>query len=526
MADPLDSLVDEASISQSRRDGDKRLATLTQSQVNQLRHDCKHDLFFLAYGVLGYTRLSPKLHGNLCSWMMRHRDKRFRQILLPRGHFKSTICTISDSIRLALPIESDYWPESLGPDIRILVAHETMGMAGKFLYEITQHFLSNPMLMALFPECVPSPKKQRINKSELELPRSERWGEATYTTMGSGAAGQGYHFNFLKLDDIIGENARDSKAEMDSAKLWIDGIRAFFSTFTRDALDNIGTRYLFDDVYAHIQQAYGTELFKYIRGAEEIVDGKKQPIFPEEHTEKEFEVLKKNKLVWSTQWANDPALGSTDFNPAWKRYFNWNGPTTVRRRILGTASIEHTQTRDMDIVFLIDPAMTGKAGFVVTGMDSTGNICTLEALKDEWLPTDLTDLVFKMVHKWHPRLVAVEKVLFSAVFENYWKEAMKNRGVHFRVEAIPTGNKEKEARVRGLSNYFAAGQIYFHPDQKALIQEFDQFGATDDYHMLDALSMGPKVWRKGVDTKWLTDIQQANDVIFSSESGRHPIGGY
>jgi predicted phage terminase large subunit-like protein len=170
--------------------------------------------------------------------------------------------------------------------------------------------------------------------------------------------------------------------------------------------------------------------------------------------------------------------------------------------------------------------MTGKAGFVVTGMDSTGNICTLEALKDEWLPTDLTDLVFKMVHKWHPRLVAVEKVLFSAVFENYWKEAMKNRGVHFRVEAIPTGNKEKEARVRGLSNYFAAGQIYFHPDQKALIQEFDQFGATDDYHMLDALSMGPKVWRKGVDTKWLTDIQQANDVIFSSESGRHPIGGY
>jgi predicted phage terminase large subunit-like protein len=519
----LDSLLDEANVTAARKEGDKQLKALDQSQVNQLRYQCKNDLFFLAYGILGYSRLSPDLHGNLCEWMMKTRGDRFRQILLPRGHFKSTICTISDSIRIVLPgEEDDPWPENLGTNCRILIAHETMGMAGKFLYEITQHFLSNPMLMALFPECVPSNKKQRINKSELELPRSEKWGEATFTTMGAGTASQGYHFNYLKLDDIIGENSRDSKTEMDSAKQWIDGIRAFFSTFVRDRLDNIGTRYLFDDVYAHIQKMYGTELKRYIRGAEIVKDGKIVPLFPEEHTLEEFLILKKNKLIWSTQWANDPSLGSTEFQSSWLRFFTWAGPRAIRVREAG-GHVRQVSLEDMDICILIDPAMSGKAGLCVTGMDSLGNIYILESLKDEWTPPELTEIVFKMVYKYQPRLVAVEKVLFSGLFQYYWAEAMRNRGVRFRVEPILTEQKAKDARVRGLANYFAAGQVYFHKDQENIRTEFEQFGATDDYHILDSLAQGPKVWRKGVNTSWLKDVEDANKQVFE---GIHPIGGY
>src|SRR4051812_46485780 len=51
--------------------------------------------------------------------------------------------------------------------------------------------------------------------------------------MGVGGKSQGRHYDYLKLDDLIGDKARDSKAEMQTAKDWIDNIQAFFTEFTR-----------------------------------------------------------------------------------------------------------------------------------------------------------------------------------------------------------------------------------------------------------------------------------------------------
>lgn len=517
-------LPDEAEVTAARKRGDNRLATLNQTQVDQLRYTGKHDLFFLAYSILGYDRLSPNLHGSLATWMHKHRSERFKEILLPRNHFKSTITTISHSIQIVLPDPTNEapWPENLGTNCRILLCHEAKDKAAKFLSEITQHFMSNDLLMALYPELIPSPRTQRINQSELELPRSERWGEATYSTMGTGGRNQGYHFNYLKLDDIIGEGARDSPAIMQAAKDWLDNIQAFFSKFTQDHMDVIGTRWSYDDVYEHYEKRYGQSLFKYVRGVEEVKDGKLTPIFPEEVTTESLAILKANPKVFAAQYANDPAMGSTEFKAAWRRKFTFDGPRVIRQHYLDGKS-KRIDISDLDVVILIDPALTGYSGICVTGMDYLGNIFILEALKDIWNAPDLTDLVFKLVHRWNPRVVVPEKVLFSALYEHYWKEAMTNRGKRFRIEPVTTENKVKEARIRGLANYFSAGQIYFHPDQKDLHLEFDQFGASDNVHMLDALAMGPKVWRKGVNMRQLAENQAAEAAF---DDGRDPIGGY
>ena len=515
----------EEEITAKRKIGDTRLASLNQTQIDTLRHRAKHDLFFLAYSVLGYDRLSPNLHGSLASWMIKHRDKRFKEILLPRNHFKSTLTTITHGIQIVLPDPTNEapWPENLGTNCRVLLCHEAKEKASKFLSEITQHFMGNPMLMALFPETVPSSRIHRINQTELELPRTERWGEATYTTMGTGGRNQGYHFNYLKLDDIIGELARDSPAVMQASKDWLDNIQAFFSKFAMDHMDVIGTRWSYDDTYRHYEKRYGKSLFKYVRGVEEIVDGRLTPIFPEEVTSEDLAILKMNPKVFAAQYANDPGMGSTEFKAHWKRTFTFDGPHAIRVSNLAGTSARKIDISDLDICILLDPALTGLTGLTVTGMDYLGNIYVLEALKDVWSSPDLTDLMFKLVHRWNPRVVVIEKVLFSALYEHYWKEAMKNRGKTFRIQPVTTANKEKEVRIRGLANYFAAGQIYFHPDQTALITEFQQFGATDDIHMLDSLAMGPQTWRKGVNLRQLEENQTASLV---DDSGRDPIGGY
>lgn len=512
LSEKISGLIDEKNITDIRKQAEKRASSLTTDQWKYLRKRAKWDLFFLSSGVLGYNKLSVNLHGNLCSWMMRNSRARFREILLPRSHYKTTVATISDGVRIALPDDSGEapWPECLGTNCRILIGHEALEHgAAKFLVSIAGHFLSNPVLMGLFPECVPSARKQRINKYELELPRTEIWNEPTYDTMGVGGRNQGRHYNFLKLDDLIGDKARDSATEMESAKLWIDNIQAFFSNFLEDKMDIAGTRWAFDDLYAHLHEMYGPALIKYIRGAEEwdAEQGKIVPIFPEAFSSEAFEILKRNPVIWSAQYANNPEIVAKEFDPSWKKFYEWRGYNKIV--VFGGDSRDEIDVMDMDRVILIDPAMSGLAGYLVTGSDWKDRVFTLKAKKHTWKPPELVDEIFADVSRWQPRVVAIEEVLFSGLFKNWLEAEMRLRGIYFKVVPVKTGGKSKPVRVRGLSNYFAAGNIYFHQSQNDLITEFDTFGATSNYHMLDALAYGPDIWTRPLSRAEWQSYQEA-----------------
>jgi hypothetical protein len=73
---------------------------------------------------------------------------------------------------------------------------------------------------------------------------------------------------------------------------------------------------------------------------------------------------------------------------------------------------------------------------------------------------------------------------------------MRFRGISFRIEPGKTRNRQKEDRVRGLVNYYTAGQIFYGHGQVELIEEHNAFGTTENYHILDALAYGPEHWRK------------------------------
>jgi len=523
--DQYNSLLDGRTLVSHRKAAEKRFENLSTDQWKYLRLRAKNDLFFLSYGVLGFKRLSVNLHGHLCSWLEHTRAAQFREELLPRGHFKSTIVTIADAIQIVLTddLGDSIWPRNLGTNCRLAIIHETHATASGYLYAITGNFLTNPTLMGLFPECVPSPKKHRINKEQLELPRDESWAEPTIDTMGVGARGQGRHYNFLKLDDLIGDKARDSKTEMESAKTWFDNIQSFFSKFGDDKFDLIGTRWSFDDLYAHAHEVYGDQLKRYVRGVEELnpVTGKIEAIFPEEFTPSKLSILRKNTKIFSAQYANDPREGATSFDKGWKRYYQWLSGD----KIAIFSGDSHTVVRrsELDIVFLVDPAVSGLFGLCVTGTDSKNRTFVLEAIKGIKRPPEFTEFIFALVQKWWPRTVAIEHELFSEVFSHWWQREMGFRGVRFNISPVTTKKRAKAERVMKLSNYFSAGMIYFHESQKELIEEFDNFGATSNYHILDSLAYGPEIWRAG-SNKAIMDQNAA--AAKSIMSGRDPETGY
>lgn len=507
--------IEQEDIDNTRRLAEVKLKQLgwTDDIIQHMRIKCKKDLWFLAYSILGYTALSETLHGDLCVTLEATQAIwKYRLFLYPRSHFKTTIVTKTDAVQIVLPddIGDSPYPRSLGPNVRLLIAHEKRESAAGFLFDITQHFTTNPLLVALFPECVPTLKKQRLNKFELELPRSNIWSEPTIFTMGVGGKNQGWHFNYIKLDDIYGSEASTSKAERDTAIQWFDNIQSFLVTPKTDKIDIVGTRWAFDDVYAHAMFTYGDKLFKVVRKA---IEGGK-PIFPENFDLADFEILKKNPRVWNAQYANDPREGAASFAPEWKQYYNYKGRDIV---LFSLSDSENISFDSLDRLIFVDPAINGKSGIVVTGTDTKQRVFIMDAQKKEYKTEELLNLIFSLVIKYRPRAVIVEEVVFSALYDPIISSEMKKRNLRFQLIMHKVGKTEKSMRVNTLSNYFSAKQIYMNSAHTEFLLEFDQFGATDDYHMLDALAMGPKYWRAGFNGRMRDKYKDAETQLMGMD---------
>lgn len=514
-------LRDEKRLKALRSRAEERYGGLTSDQVGFLRKRAKNDLFFLASGVLGYDLLSENLHGHYANWLQRNWGERYRMSLLPRDHYKSTEQTITDSVQMALPNDAgvQFHPYVLGPNIKLLLSHENRESASRFLFEIAQAFMAKPLMLALFPECIPQPRIQRVNKFELDLPRDVHHKEPTFDTIGVGGAAQGRHYNWLKLDDIVGEEARDSETVMGRVLMWFDNINSLLTRLKIDGWDLTGTRWSANDVYAHAVRMYGVkkdrsvlrayfqddidrmedgQLVIYARGALE----KGKPIFPEEFTIEDLNRIRKNPTVWAAQYANNPrASDLVELQPNWLKYYNVtpNGRITV---FAGDQSWSLSYS-DLDIVILIDPAMSetsgsDPSGVMVTGTDSKMNIYVLEAYKKRMKAPELMDELFRLYTRWNPRVVSIEAVNFSKIYE-YWFRDRCNKlhiypSIHPHKRPGGRGAKSKHGYIRALANYGAAGQIYILEGMHQLRDEWDWFPMGDGEHILDAFSQGPEVW--------------------------------
>jgi len=537
-------MVDEQTVSAQRKKGEERLKELTNDQVKHLRKRCKDDLFFLCTGPLEYDLLSPNFHGSYTRWLGRTRNNRFRIQLLARGHYKSTIATIGESCQIALPCDGREdeieYPWSLGPTVKILIGHENRESAARFLFEITEAFMSKPLMLALYPECVPSKRNQRMNKWELELPRKSSSKEPTFDTIGVEGAAQGRHYNRLKFDDLVGEKARDSETVMKGVLGWFNNCLSLTTRFKIDGWDLIGTRWSALDVYGHAIKTYGVNLadsivnvphddYKdgkaaaYIRGAIE----NELPVFPEEFDLDTLGIIRQDRKVWAAQYANNPKeSGLTTFDPKWLKTYNVKGSNLY--------IFEGKATRKVDVwklqrYILIDPSLgetesADETGIVVTGVDEHFNIYILETVKKRLIAPELIDLMFRLYTKWNPKWLSMEEVIFSAVYKYWFQRECRQRGVNPSIYPYKPGSKRsKIARIEGLANYFSSGQIYISEGMHDFRDEYEWFPLGSSEHLLDALAQGPELWVPEAVQHQMDDYAAAEEELMAMRS---PETGY
>jgi phage terminase large subunit-like protein len=394
------------------------------------------------------------------------------------------------------------------------------------------------LILTLFDECIPVKNEQRINKWELELPREDHHKEATFSTVGVGGAAQGGHYHWLKLDDLIGEEARDSDTVMKRILDWFDNILAL-AVNAEDGFNLTGTRWAYNDVYSHAMKTYGIDLdgsvlncipdseaAKHAGGLLKVyargVFENGQTIFPELMTENRIKILRQNRLIWAAQYANNPMeSGLNEFY--WPLKFYNTSLADPQKLVVFTGDSSFSRHfRDLDICIFVDPSMAesksaDEVGIIVSGVDYRGNIFLLETVKELIDPTKFMDQLYRLNYKYRPRVVAIEEVVFSAIFRHWIQDRERLTGVYLPIRPYKPGTKKsKVARIRGLTHYFSAGQVYIHENMMSFRDEYEQFPMGKSEHLLDALAQGPEFWQKGNSIQEVEAMQKLEREIIDN----------
>ena len=122
----------------------------------EARSRCINDLHYLAKEILGYSRVTDHYHKQ----MARDIDTpkyRFKLLLHPRGHFKSTIGTESRAVQKLIR----------NPNERILITNAKLDNSRKFLRAIAHHWEFNPKFRWLWREWWLNKYASPYHKAEL-----------------------------------------------------------------------------------------------------------------------------------------------------------------------------------------------------------------------------------------------------------------------------------------------------------------------------------------------------------------------
>ncbi|MCX7012128.1 MAG: hypothetical protein NTW86_06105, partial [Candidatus Sumerlaeota bacterium] len=275
-----------------------------------LRFLIEHDLLYLCGTVLGYDKLSAGFHGWMCRWIAETHG-RDSLLLVPRGHYKTTIAGIGETIQDILA----------NPNIRILITSSTPTLPAKTLRAVRAQFERNELLRALYPDVIwGNPKRDapKWTDDEIVVRRGSDFKEPTILAASAGREITGLHFDKVLCDDIVNRDWCNTRDQMDKLEEWFRMLDAILEP-GRGWKRILGTRYSDADLYSRLI----AELPPQSVAIRQVIENGR-PIFPEEFNEEHIEKMKRDMgpYLFSCQMMNDP-VASEDavFRLEWFRYY-------------------------------------------------------------------------------------------------------------------------------------------------------------------------------------------------------------
>lgn len=209
-----------------------------QNEVDKelIRDEYKESLYLTAKVLLGYKDITWKTHGDVIEALEAPTKRKL--IVLPRGCFKSSICSVSFPIWLLLR----------NPNLRILLDSELYTNSKNFLREIVAHFNSEK-LIDLWGSFEANPWNEgEVTIRQREIVRKE----ASLTASGVGAGKTGQHYDVIVSDDLNSPNNSNTKEGREKVIMHYRYNQAILEP--GGIMVIVGTRYSADDISGFVLQ--------------------------------------------------------------------------------------------------------------------------------------------------------------------------------------------------------------------------------------------------------------------------------
>jgi predicted phage terminase large subunit-like protein len=460
---------------------------LDEETLQRLRERAKQSLYFFAKGILGNSWLVPHIHKPLCRLLEQYEENPRLKITLPRGWFKSTICSI------AYPI----WRAIRDNNVKVLIVQNTHTNAIGKLEAIDNIFTKNELFKALFSHLLPDETCTWTREKKC-IKRTGTYPEATFEAAGTRTQVVSRHFNVIIEDDTVApelnelgeDNLAPTKDDIQHAIGWH---RLVPPLLTNPAVDQnlvVGTRWFEKDLLSWIDD--NEKRFRsYTRSCRENhlghSDERGDLTFPERFDQDVLDGLEQSlgPYMFSCLYLNKPIRSDAMlFRLDWFQYYETPPSDVVHYTTVDPGGDpEETQgTPDYNVVITCGKSM------------ATGKVYVIDYGRGKWNPGELLNEIFRHIALYKPVKLGIESVQYQKSLLYHVRERMKSEQLYCFVEGITHGRKAKNTRIMGLQPVIKAGLLLFKQNQKELVNEAINFpyGKHDD--IIDALCMQHGMW--------------------------------
>ena len=436
----------------------------SDSKLKEYAKKGRDDLYWLCKNVLGYSKVQPKPHKELISFMEKS-TKRTRLILMPRGSFKSSVITVAYTIQQMIR----------NPNIRILISSETQNKSIKFVSEIKAHIEGNEKFKALYGNWMNRGNIWKSNEFVIK-PRTRPKKEPTIMA-GSLERGSltGLHFDYVVLDDVVSQANTNNEDQIEKT---INHYKLLLSVLDPGGfITTIGTVWGAYSLYSFLNDPEGPEFenTNYFHRAAEDNEGKL--LMPDILSREFLEQQKKTQgsYIYSCQYLNKADYSTFAF--------------------FKEEDIQIYKDPPDGLIYFMscDPAISLKAtsdftAIIVVGMDFYGNWYIVECVEDKMEPSDLINKVFELNSKYPVQCMAMENFALEKILKISLDEEMVRRNSFIPIRSLKTNTRiSKEARIKSLQPVFEQKKVHIKADMKSLIRQIVQFPHLKFDDLIDCL---------------------------------------
>jgi phage terminase large subunit-like protein len=398
-----------------------------------MRGLCQADLFFLLVYGLKRTDADRDWIFDRCREVQAEPDDRLD--LWARGHYKSTIITMAQTIREIL----------LDPEVTVGIFSHTRPIAKAFLRQIKREFETNQLLKELFPDIFyssPAAESPKWSEDEgLTVKRKTNPKEATIEAWGL-VDGQptSKHYKLMIYDDVV---TRESVTTPDMiakvTEAWeLSRNLGSESARTRYA----GTRYHFNDTYkAIIDRGIAPRIYAATKDGS--IEGEPVLLTREKLDEKYRDM---GPYTFGCQMLQNPKADETQaFKVDWLRKYDSSNRDGMNVCILVDAASEKKKSSDYTSMWVL-------------GFNTDQNIYALDIVRDRLNLKQRAEALFELHRKYKPNEVGYEKYGMMADIEFMYSE-MERVNYRFRITELG-GPMPKNDRIRRLMPWYDQGRVW------------------------------------------------------------------